>query len=227
MQNEGHAAEINTVAFAPSSSYLLLTGSSDHVGPQRNCVDHRLLPCGISESFLSNFTLLNLTPTTFFKLLGRLTLRCTLLQRAQTVEFISGTSRRSAKSKRRTMPKMGHQNSCSFTAGTRPGSATCPGVRSPSGMSLLLRTTIFCRFGSRRGISELPLTLTLGQWSWSDFIQMMNYKPHMRLWSRLADPFCSRGRVSMPQEGRLSKPPPRSDNTSLHTGRRSKRSMNC
>jgi len=30
-QVEGHAAEVNTVAFAPSSEYLLLTGSSDNV----------------------------------------------------------------------------------------------------------------------------------------------------------------------------------------------------
>lgn len=31
--NKAHAAEINAVAFAPSSEYLILTGSADNVSP--------------------------------------------------------------------------------------------------------------------------------------------------------------------------------------------------
>ena len=34
MQVEAHSAEINCIGFAPSSDYLVLTGSSDKVGLQ-------------------------------------------------------------------------------------------------------------------------------------------------------------------------------------------------
>lgn len=32
--NKAHGAEINAVAFAPSSEYLILTGSADNVSPE-------------------------------------------------------------------------------------------------------------------------------------------------------------------------------------------------
>lgn len=171
MQHEGHAAEINTVAFAPSSSYLLLTGSSDHVSQYQDyLVDFRLLRFGISENSLSNFIRSSLTPMTFFKSLGRHTLPSTLPLLAPTVEFTSGISLPSARNKPRMTLKTAHLNSFSFTADTQPESAIYLGVPWPNGTWRPLRTTTFCKSGSRRGTFELQPILMLGRWSWNNII---------------------------------------------------------
>lgn len=150
-----HDAEVNTVAFAPSNSNILLTGSADKVarGPCRHyqpLADHatrRLLACGTFATSSSSCTRLRATKKRSCSSPGRPTTRPSSRPRLATAVSTSGTSQRLGSSRRPRTRKTGPQSSCLSTEGTRAGQPTSRGTSTRPGRSQPPPRTTSCRCG--------------------------------------------------------------------------------
>lgn len=148
-----HEREVNSVAFAPSSEYLILTGSSDHVSDSvcnlnNELITHRLSPFGISERCQPAYTRSKRIVTKCSSLPGHPTRQSTLLPLPVIDEFISGISTRLGRSRLQMTQRTVRQSCCLFTAVIRPKSAISHGALQPNGTLPRHRKIIYCKCGS-------------------------------------------------------------------------------
>lgn len=141
-QVEAHQAEVNAVAFSPSSPNLLLTASGDKVGPSSLksslptllltspfCYLPRPSRSGTSESSRPSSTRSSRTRTRSSSLPGPRTRKPSSHPPLRTEGLISGTSLRSARSRRPTTRTTDPPSCCLCTAGTRASRGTSAGAR--------------------------------------------------------------------------------------------------